>query len=226
MNATKRAAMSVDIFGTTVTVTFANGKDLAIDTAKLTPEIQRAAMLHGIKQKLVDAAAIARNLDTGASASIDDKYAAVAEIHARLTGPNPSWNKAREPKATKVSKTDNGLLKEALMRMTGKNVEEIDAFLSLKSKAEREALKRNPRVLQIIAELQAATVTNGVDTDALLGELGASSGEESEESPADDLKALPPGNYTIPEEASVEVHRQAVVQVKPKRTRKATPAHA
>jgi hypothetical protein len=49
----------------------------------------------------------------------------------------------------------------------------VDDFLTAKTKEERAALKRNPRVLAIIAELQAATVSNGVDTDGLLEELGA-----------------------------------------------------
>lgn len=177
---TKRNAMSVDIFGTTVTVTFSNGKDLAIDCSTLTPEIQRMAMLHGIKQKLVDAGAIARNTDTGLSASIDDKHAAVAEVHARLTGTNPTWNKERGNGGEKVTKSKD-LLPVALMQMTGKDRAYVDQFLSAKTKAEREALKKNPRVLAIIAELQAASGTNGVDTDSLLGELGIEPATTEEE---------------------------------------------
>lgn len=168
---TKRNAMSVDIFGTTVTVTFSNGKDLAIDTSTLTPEIQRMAMLHGIKQKLVDAGAIARNTDTGLSASIDDKHAAVAEVHARLIGPNATWNKERGNGGEKPTKGKD-LLPLAIMEMTGKDRAYVDQFLSSKTKAEREALKKNPRVLEAMSKLQATTVSNGVDTDALLGELG------------------------------------------------------
>lgn len=166
---TKRNAMSVDIFGTTVTVTFSNGKDLAIDTATLTPEIQRMAMLHGIKQKLVDAGAIARNTENGLSASIDDKYAAVAEVHARLTCSEPTWNKER---GTAEKKAPKDLLKRALMQMTGKDADYVEQFLTAKTKQEREALKKNPRVIAIMNELQAAGGTNGIDTDSILGELG------------------------------------------------------
>lgn len=171
MATAKRNAMSVDIFGTTVTVTFSNGKDLAIDCATLTPEIQRMAMLHGIKQKLVDAGAIARNTDTGLSASIDDKHAAVAEVHARLTGENPTWNKERGNGGEKPAKQKD-LLVLALMRMKGASRDIIEQFLATKTKADIAALKKNPRVLAAMAELQAENGTNGVDTDALLGELG------------------------------------------------------
>jgi len=172
MNTTKRNAMSVDIFGTTVTVTFANGKDLAIDTATLSPEIQRMAMMHGIKQKLVDAGAIARNTETGASASIEDKYAAVREVYERLTSPNGTWNKQRGDGGEKSTGGKGNLLVRALMQMTGKDKTYIEDFLSAKSKKERDSLKTDPRVITVIAELQAAKVGD-VDTDALLGELGA-----------------------------------------------------
>lgn len=171
MATAKRNAMSVDIFGTTVTVTFSNGKDLAIDCATLLPEIQRMAMLHGIKQKLVDAGAIARNTDTGLSASIDDKYAAVAEVHARLTGENPTWNKERGNGGEKPAKAKD-LLVRALMQMKGASKDIIEQFLSTKTKEQVNALKKNPRVLAVMAELQADNGANGVDTDALLGELG------------------------------------------------------
>jgi hypothetical protein len=170
MNA-RKATISADVFKSVLTVTFANGKSLEVDVSKLSPDIQQQAMLHGIKQKLVDAAAIARNPDTGRSASVDDKYAAVAEIHARITSPNGTWNKVREAGATPATK--GNLLVRALMKMTGKDKNYVDDFLSSKTKEERNALQRNPRVLQIIAELQANAGTGDVDTDALLGELGA-----------------------------------------------------
>jgi hypothetical protein len=180
----KRAAITADIFGTTLTVTFANGKDLSVDVLNLSPEIQRAAMLHGIKQKLVDAAAIARNTETGASATIDDKYSAVKSVFDRVTAPNGTWNKEREAVASNAS--GNTLLVRALMRMTGKDKDYVDDFLSAKTKEQRAALKKNPRVLAIIAELQAASAPGDIDTDELLGELGAHE-PESDDTPADDV---------------------------------------
>jgi hypothetical protein len=181
----KKQAMSVDIFGTTLTITFSNGKDLAVDVSKLTPEIQRMAMLHGIKQKLVDAAAIARNTDNGASVGVEQKYKAVAEVHARLTADKPSWNKERVAAGTPANA--NNLLVRALMQMTGRDKAYVDDFLTSKTKDERAALKRNPRVLAIIAELSAVTVSGGVDTDELLEELGA---DPSDDDSDDDTSAL------------------------------------
>lgn len=168
--ATRRNAMTVDIFGTTVTITFSDGRDLSLEASTLTPEIQRIAMMQALANKLVDAAAIKCNTNTGLPASIDDKYKAVAEVHARLTGDNPTWNKERGTgeKAPKGKE----LLVRALMQMKGCSKDVIEQFLTTKTKAEVEALKKNERVAKIMVELQAAGGTGGVDTDALLCELG------------------------------------------------------
>lgn len=186
---TKRQAMSVDIFNTTLTVTFSNGKDLSIDVATLTPEIQRQAMLHGIKQKLVDAAAMSRDADNLNSNQVEAKYEAVRAVHARLTSDHPSWNKERAAQGTPTN--GNNLLVRALMQMTGRDKSYVDDFLSSKTKEQRAALKRNPRVLSIIAELQAATVSHGVDTDELLTELGGDAEPQDEESNDEPTANLP-----------------------------------
>lgn len=187
---TKRQAMSVDIFNTTLTVTFSNGKDLSIDVATLSPEIQRQAMLHGIKQKLVDAAAMSRDAENLNSNQVDAKYEAVRTVHARLTSDHPSWNKERAAPGTPAN--GNNLLVRALMQMTGRDKTYVDDFLSSKTKEQRAALKRNPRVLAIIAELQAATVSQGVDTDELLTELVG--GEDDPDTNGDDTAEEPTAN--------------------------------
>lgn len=195
MNTMKRAAISADIFGSTLTVTFANGKDLAIDVNNLSPEIQRMAMLHGIKQKLVDAAAIARNTETGHSASIDDKYKGVKAVFDRITAPNGTWNKEKD--AVPANASGNTLLVRALMRMTGHDKAYVDDFLSAKTKEQRTALKKNPRVLAIIAELQASSAPGDVDTDGLLGELGAPGDEPAIDTVVDEIDEQPVEPFII-----------------------------
>lgn len=168
---TKQSALSADIFGTTITITFANGQDLAVDVSKLSPDMQRMAMLHGVKQKLVDAAAIARNCESGHSATIEDKYHSVREVYDRITSPtNPTWNKERAAASTPTA--GNNMLVRAIMQMRGGSKQTVEDFLSSKTKEQRAAIKRNPRVLAVIAELQGATVINGVNSDELLDELG------------------------------------------------------
>jgi hypothetical protein len=163
-------AITADIFGNTLTLTFSDGRVLALDAATLSDEIKQAAMMHGLKQKLVDGAAIARNPETGRSATLDDKFNAVLEIYSRITDMTaPAWNKGRM-----AGEGDGGntLLLRALCKMSGKSPAVMAAALENKTKAEKAALRTNPKVAAIIAELQAERLAQqGIDGAALLDEL-------------------------------------------------------
>ena len=147
---------------------FANGEELAITASQLTNHVMEYAIFHGLKQKLVDAAAISRNPETGRAATVEDKYQAVKTVFDRLlTG---QWNAVREGGGG-----GGGLLLQALCRMYAgrKTVEELKAFLADKSDAEKTALRKNPRVAAIIEEIRAEQgKAANIDTDELLGELG------------------------------------------------------
>ena len=146
-----------------------NGEQQELNTASLTPEIMIHARLHGLKQKLVDAAAISRNPDTGRAASPDDKWAAVMEVYSRITGPGATWNKTREGGAG----GSGGLLFRALVRLyPAKTADQLREYLDGKSDAEKTALRKNPKVATMIEEIRAETGKSAnVDTDELLGEL-------------------------------------------------------
>ena len=168
MTDTKRnATISATIDGTTLTLTFANGETLIMRGNALNSDVQQYAMMHGLKQKLVDAAAISRNPETGRAATVEDKYQAVKAVYDRLLG--GQWNAAREGGGNA-----GGLLAQALCRMYAgrKTAEDIKAFLAEKSDAEKTALRKNPRVAQIIEDIRAEQgKAANIDTDELLGEL-------------------------------------------------------
>lgn len=164
---TKIPAISADDHESILTVSFSDGRVLELDASALDGTIRLKAMMHGFKQKLLDAGAIARNTATGKSATLEDKFDAVKEVYDRLTGDNPTWNKIRAEGAG----AGGGLLKRALMQMTGKSAVMIEAFLQEKTKEERAALRKNPKVAEIILELQTAEADESVDTDAMLNEL-------------------------------------------------------
>lgn len=149
-----------------LTLNFANGKELIITTNSLKDGMLYMAAIHGLKQKLVDAAAISRNPETGRAATVEDKYQAVKTVYDRLlTG---QWNATREGGAT------GGLLLQALIRMYDgrRTPEDVKNFLANKTDAEKAALRKNPRVAQIIEEIRAETgKAANIDTDELLGEL-------------------------------------------------------
>ena len=149
-----------------VYLTFSDGRELNFCANDLSDDIRGLAMLHGLKQKLVDAAAISRNPDTGRSATIDDKYTAVREVYDRLLAGN--WNKGRGDGS---SSGNGGLLFRALCQMyPNKTPEALRAFLDGKTKSECAALRATPKIAAIIDTLRAPS--GDVDTDDLLSELG------------------------------------------------------
>lgn len=153
----------------TLVLTFRHGEVLRIHPESLAPEIQRAAMLHGLKQKLVDAAAISRDTTTGRAATIATKYDAVREIFDRITGESPSWNKPRAG----GQGGQGGLLARAIARYKNVPVEAAKAYLDRLTDAQKQALRVAPQIAAIINELRAESAKPaGIDTDALLDGLG------------------------------------------------------
>lgn len=168
MNDAKRnAAISAMIDGNTLTLMFANGETLIMRGDALNNDVQQYAMMHGLKQKLVDAAAISRNPETGRAATVEDKYQAVKTVYDRLL--SGQWNATREGGGNA-----GGLLFQALCRMYQgrKTPDQLREFLAEKTDAEKTALRKNPRVAQIIEEIRAEQgKAANIDTDELLGEL-------------------------------------------------------
>lgn len=193
INTSKKSTITADMFvpKMTLTLTFVNGKEVVIDANSLSDEIRNMAILHGLKQKLVDAAAISRNLETGASATVDEKYEAVKKIADRLTSPDGKWNEGRSAADGTSSSTVQNILVRAVMRMTGHDEQYTRDWLGAKTKEQRAALRKNPRVVAIMAELQAATVVNGVNTDDLLSELGVDASQEVSRETTTEQPALP-----------------------------------
>lgn len=149
-----------------LSLTFSNGYELCIRASDLTVALAQQAMMHGLKQKLVDAAAISRNPDTGRSATIDDKYNAVREVFDRLM--SGQWNKVRDGGAS----TKGGLLFRALCLMyPDKTPDAIKAFLDKKTPAEKTALRNTARIASIIATFKADEIDDDIDADTLLDEL-------------------------------------------------------
>lgn len=149
-------------------LTFAHGEVLEITERQLSADMRAHATIHGLKQKLVDAAAISRNTETGRAASVADKFEAVKEVYDRLL--SGEWNKRREGGAG----VSGGLLFRALCRMyEGKKTpDDIRAFLEAKTDAEKAALRKNSKVAAIIEEIRAESAKgDAADSDELLADL-------------------------------------------------------
>ena len=149
--------------GGELTLTFGNGEQLTLSAEQLNADIRGQALMHGLKQKLVDAAAISRNPDTGRSATFDDKYNAVREVYDRLL--SGEWNKTREAGAG----GSGGLLFRALcITYPAKTPEAIREYLAKRTAEEKTALRK--KFAELIATLKAPA-DGGADVDAMLDEL-------------------------------------------------------
>lgn len=161
-----------EIFHGQLTLKFADGTARVVDTANLTPDILSIALMHGLKQKFVDGAAIARNTETGASATLADKKEAVLAIVERVEG--GAWNVGRgEGNGT----AKGSILFLALQRMQpNRDAAELADWVKARTKEESAALMRNAKLLPFIQTIQveraaAAAQKAGVDSDALLDGL-------------------------------------------------------
>ena len=153
-----------------LTLTFSHGATLTMQVGDLAPTIIAQAIMHGLKQKLVDAAAISRDPETGKTATIETKYAAVKEVYDRLLA--GEWNKRREGGAGGTG----GLLYRALVRMYAgaRTPEQIKAFLAGKDAAAQAILRKSPKIAVIIEEIKAEDAEgwdDAPDADELLAGL-------------------------------------------------------
>lgn len=165
---TPAIAATINDANDVLTLTFADGREIVVKQTAITANIAAYAMMHGLKQKLVDAAAISCNPETGRPATIEDKYDAVKVVYDRLM--NGEWNKPRES----AGAVAGGLLFKALCRMYDtKTPEYIREFLGKKTDAEKAALRKNPRVAAIIETIKAENEKeiDATATDAILDEL-------------------------------------------------------
>lgn len=154
---------------------FANGKELQLSTNSLSNGLLYRAAMHGLKQKLVDAAAMSRNPETGRSATIEDKFAAVQAVYERLLA--GQWNAVRgEGSAT------GGMLLSALVRLYDgrKTPEQVRGYLTTLTDAQKTALRANSRVAPIIEQIRAER-GQATDTEALLDMLDGMGDKEDGE---------------------------------------------
>lgn len=171
-NTTSTKALNVEIIRNSegriggLHIKFGNGQELGLGASQLTNDIMEHAIWHGLKQKLVDAAAISRNPDTGRSATVDDKYNAVREVYDRLL--SGQWNKGRDG----TGSVRGGLLFRALCIMyPDKSPDAIRTYLEGKNKAEQAALRATKKIADIIETLRQDDAKDDTDADAMLDEL-------------------------------------------------------
>ena len=147
--------------------------DLQIKLADLTEEIRHTAMVHGLKQKIVDAAALGRDEVTGKSASPEAKHAEMEKVTRNLIA--GVWNGGRSGGGDGTAGQDN-LTVRAIAHAYNMSLEwadgQVEKLAEKRGIDRRAALKlfrERGNIIQAIAALKA--VKSGVDADDLIWEL-------------------------------------------------------
>lgn len=165
-------------------------RPIVFDPDKASAENRARFMMHGAKQRLSDGAAIPCDTDTGASATPEEKAAAIQRLADHYMSGSTDWNlRVAEPKAegdgTWIAKALVALGKAATIELA---TAKIKAFADLKHGGQlgpaRKQLGAAKDVAQKILELKAAAVESKVNVDDLLDgldKLGAAG--EGEEAP-------------------------------------------
>lgn len=172
MTMRKGSVLTIIVEGDQLEMRWADGTTEFLDISQLSYEVRREAIANGLRQKLADGAALSRDPETGASATIADKRARVSAIAQNLREGN--WN-APSRASSNNGASARALLAEALMRMKPQSPPEvIRNFVAEKSAAEVATMSAVPRVASIISAIRAERIGSAVDAaesaiDALFG---------------------------------------------------------
>lgn len=167
----KNATIEVKRDGAMIAIAVKGAGIVTLNMDKISPENMAYAAFHGLKQRVVDAAALARDTKTGQAAPADEKLEAIQAVVEHLESGTAQWSRvvAGQPKG--------GLLFEALCRVYGhqKAPSDIRAWLDTRSDKEQMALREDEAIAPVIATIKAERVKADTgpkaDTKALLADL-------------------------------------------------------
>ena len=116
---------------------------------------------HGAEQKLGD--------ETAGEEDVDDMVVAVDDLIGRLN--KGEWRTTREGGGF----AGVSVLLKALVEASGKTVDQIKAFLSTKTQADKMALRNSPKIKPIVDRIESEKLAKNskVDVGALLEEVDA-----------------------------------------------------
>jgi hypothetical protein len=159
----KTTEVSENGFDVGVRLDFINGETRSFSIEASDKLFARFAA-HGVSQKLGDEVA---GLD-----DVEDQVLAIDELIDRLG--KGEWG-AERARGEGNAMAGLSVLAKALVQVSGKTPEAVREFLKSKNNAEKLALRENAALKPVIAELEAKKKQkpkgDGIDTDALLGEL-------------------------------------------------------
>lgn len=159
------------IEGNTIVFTVKGAGELRLDMAKVAESNRTRAMGHGFVQRVSDAAAIARDTKTGASATPQEKLAAMQRLVEHYESGAVEWSPAR---AEGAGREPSGAadLRAALAELyPTKTAERLVEYVKGLKQEERMALANSPKVKVVIDRLRderAKVQAGDVDAEKLL----------------------------------------------------------
>lgn len=151
-----------------------------VNPAELSDDIRNRAVLHGLVQKISDAAAISKDDLTGdAAKDAATKLEAMQSVAARLA--EGEWSKRSGDGSGPVQGVIYRAFEEWVIatakakKADAPSVETIRKVYDGKTRAEQLALRNVPAIAKIVERLKSergAKAAKGVDTDGLLADLG------------------------------------------------------
>ena len=146
-----------------------------LDMGKLHSDVRQRAAFHGMKQRIADAAAIARDQSTGQSATPAEKYAAMKALADHYMTGTAEWSRRGEggggaksitiEAIARVQGVDYATAEDAVTRLA------MRKFDNDRAAALRE-LAKSPKVQSAIAAIRAERIPKSdINADALLTEL-------------------------------------------------------
>ena len=168
---TKPKANSVitsQLNGKTIVFTVAGCGEIRLDMTQLNSAIIERAQVHGLTQRVQDAAAIARDTETGKSATPQAKYDAMRELVDHYLSGTSEW--ALKRSAPGVS-ADASLLRMCLLeKYPSRSEVDIRAWVEKRTRAERAGLLMSAELKEIADRLRAAQA-GSVNAGELLMDL-------------------------------------------------------
>ncbi len=179
MTETKKSnsVVTVERAGTVLIYTVLGVGQLRLDTASMHPDNIAAAVLHGMEQRIRDAGAIARDKETGASATPQQKYDAMQQLVEHYSSGSPDWTLKRAEGAggaksitieaiARVKQCDYQTAEDMVNRLA------MSKFANDRKVALRE-LSKTPAIQSAIMDIRTERMPKPkADGDSLLSELG------------------------------------------------------
>jgi len=153
------------------------GGEIELNMQDLHPDVLARAAVHGLKQRISDAAAIPCDPETGKPARPSDKFAAIEALVRHYASGTADWNRVRasgegaSPNGGKVLTAINNVYAFGSIEKAREVVEKTAAKQGIEYKAALALWRKSDKIAAELVRM-AGESAKGVNADDLLNELG------------------------------------------------------